>query len=163
MVVSETVDLTLDDDDDPAVQRRRRPRILPAGYDEAGLPPAKVPRQLEGAGVSARGGAAHAGGDSPLLAHTPSPPPAPKRNDKKNDNDIGNEEELELVVTGEAGQDWRHLPHSRWGSASGTLLTHSLKATGFKPLPLNINPGFKMCLQIQLAPLHRGTCAANTR
>jgi hypothetical protein len=26
------------------------------------------------------------------------------------------------------------------------MLTHSLKATAFKPLPLNINPGFKMCL-----------------
>jgi hypothetical protein len=25
-------------------------------------------------------------------------------------------------------------------------LTHSLKATGFKPLPLQLNPGFKTCL-----------------
>jgi hypothetical protein len=33
------------------------------------------------------------------------------------------------------------------------LWTHSLKATGFKPLPLNINPGFKMCLS-------NSTCAA---
>jgi hypothetical protein len=24
-------------------------------------------------------------------------------------------------------------------------MTHSLKATGFKPLPLNVNPGFKTC------------------
>jgi hypothetical protein len=34
-----------------------------------------------------------------------------------------------------------------------SVLTHSLKATGYKPLPLNINPGFKMCLS-------NSTCAA---
>jgi hypothetical protein len=37
---------------------------------------------------------------------------------------------------------------SRSGGAvqAELCLTHSLKAPGFKPLPLNINPGFKMCL-----------------
>jgi hypothetical protein len=35
---------------------------------------------------------------------------------------------------------------TRWGFTTLTLLTHSLKATGFEPLPLNINPGFKTCL-----------------
>jgi hypothetical protein len=36
------------------------------------------------------------------------------------------------------------------------VVTHSLKATGFKPLPLNINPGFKMCLS-------NATCATTAR
>jgi hypothetical protein len=34
----------------------------------------------------------------------------------------------------------------RLGGASRTLLTHSLKATGFKPIPLNVNPGVKRWL-----------------
>jgi hypothetical protein len=55
------------------------------------------------------------------------------------------------------------------GAASGVLgigavgavrvdfvLTHSLKATGFKPIPLKLNPGFKMCLS-------NATCAATAR
>jgi hypothetical protein len=38
--------------------------------------------------------------------------------------------------------------------------THSLKANGFKPLPLNINPGFKMCLSNSAcATTRRGHCA----
>jgi hypothetical protein len=36
------------------------------------------------------------------------------------------------------------------------MLAHSLKATGFKPLPLNTNPGFKMCLS-------NSTCATLPR
>jgi hypothetical protein len=35
-------------------------------------------------------------------------------------------------------------------------LTHRLKTTGFKPLPLNINPGFKTCLS-------NSTCATTPR
>ena len=38
----------------------------------------------------------------------------------------------------------KHMPGG--GMQVELCLTHSLKAPGFKPLPLNINPGFKMCL-----------------
>jgi hypothetical protein len=43
-------------------------------------------------------------------------------------------------------------------------LTHSLKATGFKPLPLTINPGLKnVAFQIQPAPLQPGGSSADER
>jgi hypothetical protein len=40
-----------------------------------------------------------------------------------------------------------HRREHRGGAVQVELcLTHSLKASSFKPVPLNVNPGFKMCL-----------------